>query len=53
VLHADGCKNQAKVALQCCLNISPTDENLLDSWQELAVDPVGKYHHECLMIRFY
>lgn len=52
-LHAYGCEAQAKMALQCGLNVSPTDENLQDSWQELAVKPVGKDHSECLMIQCY
>jgi uncharacterized protein HemY len=37
-LHAYGCNTQARAALQCGLNISPTDKNLLDSWQEISIN---------------
>ncbi len=52
-LHAYGCAAQAQKALQCGLNISPTDENLQDSWQELGASPASNEHAECPIIQCY
>lgn len=50
-LHAYGCGTQARTALQCGLNISPTDKNLLDSWQEIAADPEKTGAQKCPVIQ--
>ena len=50
-LHADGCRTQAKMALQCGLNVSPTDKNLQDSWHELIDSSVANDRSECPVIR--
>lgn len=52
-LHATGCSAEAKQALQCGLKLSPNDENLLDSWQELTASPVSRDHIKCPMIQCY
>lgn len=50
-LSAYGCHEQAKMALQCGLKISPADNNLLDSWQDLVVGHDRKDNLECAMVR--
>ena len=40
-LHAYGCQKPAIKALQCGLNITPTDKNLLNSWKELHNNPAN------------
>lgn len=50
-LHAYGCVPQAESALQCGLNIAPTDKNLHDSAQELHNKPAGNQHTDCPLIR--
>lgn len=49
-LHANGCKTQTQAALQCGLNISPDDKNLLDSRQELNASSVDKSSDKCPQI---
>lgn len=46
-LQAHGCKKQAMQALQCALALSPDDENLQDSWNDLQVRPVDNMRLEC------
>ena len=50
-LHAYGCINQAKRALQCGFKVSPTDKNLQDSWSELIDNSVVQDRAECPVIR--
>ncbi|MDT8282809.1 MAG: bacteriocin/lantibiotic ABC transporter, partial [Gammaproteobacteria bacterium] len=50
-LHAYGCDIQARTALQCGLNISPTDKNLLDSWQEITVNPEKTEPLKCPVVQ--
>jgi len=50
-LHSYGCKTQALQALQCALNISPTDSNLRDSQMELSNTPATGKRNDCPFIR--
>ncbi len=49
-LNANGCHLQAKTALRCGLEISPADENLLDSWQDLVVGHDNKDNVQCARV---
>ena len=49
-LHANGCGVQAMLSLQCALSISPDDENLQNSLNDLRVKPTTKHIDECPQI---
>jgi len=50
-LHAYGCGEQSKQALECGLKIAPDDKNLHDSWQELADRAVAAERSMCPQVR--
>ncbi len=50
-LNGYGCNIQARAALQCGLNISPTDKNLLDSWKDIDVSPKKAEPLKCPVIQ--
>lgn len=52
-LHAYGCVDQAKIALQCGLNIAADDTNLQLSWHELIKNPVSSDRIDCPNINCY
>jgi tetratricopeptide (TPR) repeat protein len=49
-LNAYGCSSEAQTALQCALKIAPTDQNLLDSIQELSHPPSIHQRADCPLI---
>lgn len=50
-LHAHGCAAEGQQALGCGLNISPEDNNLLDSKSELTGSPAAGEQVDCPVIR--
>lgn len=52
-LHAYGCAEQALQSLQCAYRLSPDDDNIRDSEQEIRSLAVESLAQECPVIRCY